>query len=328
MASPFVTFGERAEEYLAAVRSGDPAEIKAKINAAFGELYAPGGGDAPAWTEVAKLKAPYRYGDLPTGVVLITCGVDVQKNRLVFVVRGWGARATSWLLDCDEFWGATEDDGVWNQLSNVMENNRYGGLPIRRTIIDSGYRPDKPERGPEHKVYEFCRRHQRLCMPAKGAASLSGKPLVVSPIEVTPKGGGAKYSIQLVRVNTDWAKLWLHERIRWPHETSTGEINPGAFFISQDTHDAYCMSMCSEARIAKPSGRALWVPRSRENHFWDCEALAYIGGTMLAVQRIPEGYKVPLPPQPKAAPPPQRRDGDGWLKSDSWLGSNSDWFGR
>ena len=44
--------------------------------------------------------------------------------------------------------GPTEEDEVWNQLSNLMENNRYGGLPIRLTLIDSGYRPDKPERGP------------------------------------------------------------------------------------------------------------------------------------------------------------------------------------
>lgn len=58
---------------------------------------------------------------------------------------------------------------------------------------------------------------------------------------MTPKGGGAKYSLQLVKVNTDWAKLWLHERIRWPHEKTDGTANPGAFYISQDTHDAYCM---------------------------------------------------------------------------------------
>src|SRR6185369_17117890 len=170
LASPFVTFGERAEEYLTAVRSGDPSEIKAKVNAAFGELYAPGGGDAPAWTEVAKLRAPYVMGDLPTGVVLITCGVDVQKNRLIYVVRGWGARATSWLLEHKELWGPTDEPDVWNDLSNFLETKEYGDQRILLTLIDSGFRPDKVERGPEHAVYEFCRRHRRLAKPSKGAA--------------------------------------------------------------------------------------------------------------------------------------------------------------
>src|SRR5947208_9151119 len=99
LASPFVTFGERAAEFLEAVALGEAGKIQGVMNAAFGELYAPGGGEAPAWAEVAKLRAPYRYGDLPTGVITITSGVDVQKNRLIYVVRGWGARGTSWLLE-------------------------------------------------------------------------------------------------------------------------------------------------------------------------------------------------------------------------------------
>lgn len=321
-----MTFGERAQEYLTAVRSGDPGEIKAKINAAFGELYAPGGGDAPAWTEVAKLRMPYSYGELPIGVVLITMGVDVQKNRLVYVVRGWGARATSWLLEYGELWGSTAEFEVWDALADLIENQTYGGLNIALTLVDSGYRPEKPDKVPEHMVYDFCLRHQRLAKATKGASTnLQGKPFHLSKLERTPNGTTAKYSVELIRVNTDWCKSWVHERIRWPIDQL------GAFNIASNTPDAYCQELVSEARVLEKNGRAKWVQLARNNHAFDAECLAYLAGYMLNVQRIPEGYNKPIGRRSQTAerpaPPPPRRD-NPWLKSDSWLGNNGDWFGR
>jgi phage terminase large subunit GpA-like protein len=308
LASPFVTFGERAEAYLDAVRSGDSDKIQTAINAGFGEMYAPGGGQAPDWKEVAKLRSPYKRGERPAGVVIITCGVDVQKNRLVYIVRGWGARGTSWLLDYDEIWGDTAEPGVWSDLSDFIENQRYGGQRIDLTIVDSGYRPDKEWKVPEHIVYEFCRRHQRIAKPSKGRASMRG-PLSVSRIEVKRDGKGAPYSIDLVLINTDWGKSWVHERVRWPIE------EPGAFHLYEDAPEDYCMALVSEARIAKPSGHATWVSRSRNNHAFDAEVMAYIAGYLMNAQRIPDGYQRRLPgveanrpasretPEPEQPPP-------------------------
>src|SRR4051812_8035906 len=59
LASPFVPWGKRAMAYLDAVRSGDREKMQTAVNAGFGELYAAGGGEAPAWTEVLKLQQPY-----------------------------------------------------------------------------------------------------------------------------------------------------------------------------------------------------------------------------------------------------------------------------
>ena len=52
LASPFVSFGERICVYLEAVAMGDQAEIQQSINAGFGELYTPGGGEVPEWAEI------------------------------------------------------------------------------------------------------------------------------------------------------------------------------------------------------------------------------------------------------------------------------------
>jgi phage terminase large subunit GpA-like protein len=107
-------------------------------------------------------------------------------------------------------------------------------------------------------------------------------PVILSKIEVNSRGRLAGYGLHLVRVNADWCKLWVHERIRWPPD------QPGAFHLPEDVTDDYCAQLISEVRIRKPSGRATWLQRSRENHCLDCEALAYAAGYLLNVQRIHE----------------------------------------
>jgi phage terminase large subunit GpA-like protein len=289
LCSPFVSFGQRAEAFLLATQSGDREKIQTVINAGFGELWAPGGGEAPEALEVARLRLPYKFRELPQGVRLLTAGIDVQRNRLVYVIRGWGARATSWLIEHGELWGLTDEPEVWSALSDLLEQP-IGRLRIRLALIDSGFRPNKVERGPEHVVYDFCRRHQRLCLPSKGYDTLRA-PVILSKVEVARTGRALLFGLQLVRINTDWCKLWVHERIRWPSD------QPGAFHLASDTSDDYCLQLVSEARIRKPSGRAVWVAQSRSNHYLDCEAMAYAAGYLLNVQRIreakPHSYPTP-----------------------------------
>ena len=144
LASPFVSFGERAGRYVEAVNSGDPEEVQTVINGGFGELWAAGGGDAPEWAEVARkgVEAAYRKGELPTGVMHLTMAVDVQKSRLIYVIRGWGAGATSWLIDCGTLHGETIEEPVWDDLADLI-TRPVCGMPIKLTFIDSGFRPGK-----------------------------------------------------------------------------------------------------------------------------------------------------------------------------------------
>jgi phage terminase large subunit GpA-like protein len=279
LCSPFVSFGERAEDYLLAVRSGDHGKTQTVINAGFGELWAAGGGDVPELAEVFRLKVPYSKLDVPAGVIALTCGVDVQKNRLVFVVRGWGAGGSSWLIDHGELWGATAEPEVWAKLTDVLESD-FSGKRIRLAIIDSGFRPNKLEGGAESIVYDYCRRMQRICRPSKGVETLAEGALKISKIEISPQGGKHKYGLDLIRINTDWCKLWIHERIRWPHD------QPGAFFLPQDVTDDYCMQLISEARVKSKLGKPTWVRRSHNNHYLDCEAMAYAAGYVLNVHRF------------------------------------------
>lgn len=149
--------------------------------------------------------------------------------------------------------------------------------------IDSGFRPDKPEQGNEHKVYELCRRYSWLCSPTKGK-DVQSPPYRVSKIEVKPDGRKALYSIDLVTLSSDFFKSLVMSRIRTPAD------QPGAFHVHEAVTQDYCKQLTSEARIVVV-GKPTWVKRSRHNHFLDCEALCAAIGYTLNVQRIPEGVE-------------------------------------
>lgn len=279
LASPFVTFGQRAETYQTALHSRESDKVQTAINAGFGEVYAPGGGEVFEWEQVAAHRAQYKRGQAPDGVRFLTLGVDVQKDRLVYIVRGWGGRARSWLIEEGELWGETAHPEVWEDLADLLTQT-WGGLAIRLGFIDSGYRPGKKFVLPINRVYEFCRRHTRV-YPSKGFASRS-RPITASRIEVKSDGGQQKFGLSLYLLDTDHWKSWVYERLGYPDDA------PGAWFIHEDATEDYCKQIVSEVRVIGPSGRAKWVPRSRHNHFLDAEAMAAACAHLLNVQRLRE----------------------------------------
>lgn len=295
LCSPFVTFGQRAKAYVTAKLANDEKEKQAVINTGFGECYAPGGGDVPEWQEVAKLKRPYRKGELPSGVRYLTLAVDVQKNRLVYTIRGWGAFATSWLIDFGELIGPTTEQAVWDELALLL-TSPIGDMSIWRCFIDSGFRPGKPITLPINKVYEFCRRFPRLVWPTKGRA-VQDKPLIMKKIEVTQRGDTKKYGLDLIWLDTDYCKSWVHERIRWEAES------PGAWYLPENTTDDYCKQIVAEARVKKPNGQPEWIARSRENHYLDCEALQAALAHMTSAHLLRPRDGEDVPPTPARATP-------------------------
>lgn len=320
LASPFVTFGERAARYLRALESGETDKIQTAVNAGFGECYdASQDADVPAWEEVLKHRLPYERGTVPSGGLRLFMAVDVQKFSLIYGIRAFGARGTSWLVDHGQLYGPTQDDEVWSALADLMLT-QIGGMQIEKVFIDSGFRPDKPDQGGEHKVYEFCRRFSWLCTPTKGK-DVMHPPFRVAKIEVKPDGKKPLYSIALTWLSTDFFKSLVMARLKTPMGVS------GAFYLHADAEEDYARQLTSEARIIE-DGKPKWVQRARDNHFLDVEAMLAAVGYTHNVQRIPEGVErevaevsgteaaVALPEgDPPPLPPPVTRDGGGGTRS-------------
>jgi len=197
-------------------------------------------------------------------------------------------------------WGETVQPEVWEDLAQLLTAPVDGHL-IKLAFIDSGFRPGKKEGVPVNRVYEFCRRFRRFAFPAKGSSVALRRPLVKSAIEVTQQGTAKKYGLELIRLDTDHWKSFVHERLKWPQD------QPGAWHIHNAVTEDYCRQLVAEARIRLPSGKPQWIERSRENHALDAEAMAAAAGFMLNVQHLRGGASPPAGPEaaePMAAPVP------------------------
>jgi phage terminase large subunit GpA-like protein len=174
----------------------------------------------------------------------------------------------------------------------------YGGMPISLALIDSGFRPDKPGEGPTNVVYDFCRRFRRFVKPTKGYDRLSA-PILRGKAKVTVPGNKLPVTLELVRLDTDFWKSRLHERLAWPEDQA------GGFMLSADATDDYCRQLVSEVRKVTPTGRPQWVRISRRNHYLDVEAMNEAAGHLLAAQKIPVGARRTVEgADHDAAPPP------------------------
>lgn len=280
LASPFMTWGERVKEILDARASGNESAEKAAINK-VGELWSPKPAIAVSEDDLrANIQSGFKIGMVPPAVIVVTIGADVQKNRIVYVVRGWGAQARSWLLDRGEIFGLTSQTEVWSRFSVFLQRT-YGGLPPAVCMIDSGFRPDKKEAGDYHRVYDFCRREFGLVHPTKGQARQS-VPIVKKPIEVTAEGNKAKFGIELFHVHTDHFKREWFSRLFRP----IGD--PGSVVFPEDVSsgdDDYLRQIVSEVRDDEGN----WHQVYSQNHFLDSEVLAGAGAFLFDVATIPEG---------------------------------------
>jgi phage terminase large subunit GpA-like protein len=70
-------------------RSEGPEHLKTFVNTVLGEPWKDRG-DAPEWQRLYARRETYAIGSCPAGVLFLTAGVDVQKDRLVYEVVGWG----------------------------------------------------------------------------------------------------------------------------------------------------------------------------------------------------------------------------------------------
>lgn len=303
LCSPWQSFGQRAAKYVRAILSASPGRIQAAINTAFGELYMVKG-EAPSWEIVAGLRRPYAFGDVPRGVQLIVAGVDVQGDRLVYVVRGFGYNFTSWMIEHGELWGDTEQEQVWEDLAQLLSTT-YEGRPIARMLVDSGYKPGG-KAAPVHMVYQFCRRFYGRAIPTKGRQQ-QDKPYKFADVD---QKGHERQPLKLMLVHTDHFKSWVHSRIAWPVE------HAGAWFVSQDASDEYCQQVVAEARLVTQSGRVFWHKLRTDNHYFDAEVLAATAAHLEQVHRLPrlgdEMLDAPEnddPPEQPGAPGPA--DGGG-----------------
>ncbi len=136
--SPWLGWKDIIQLFLDA--TGDTEKLKVVYNTRFGELWEDRGNLEDEDSFMAR-REEYP-AELPEGVLVLTCGVDTQVDRLEYEVVGHGHFGETWGIKRGMLMGRPGYPEVWEQLDDVIDHvYRFAdgyGLRISLTFVDEG----------------------------------------------------------------------------------------------------------------------------------------------------------------------------------------------
>lgn len=327
--SPWVTLGRMAREFLEAKRT--PETLKTWINTALGESYEEDAEKVDGHALSARVED---WGDkAPIEVLVVTCGCDVQPDRIEVERVGWGVDEQSWSLDHKIIYGDPSGPDVWKELDEYLLTNtvRIDGavLPVHATAVDTGGHNTQ-------EAYKFVRpRFRRRVYGIKG---MGGAGRLVWPKRASKNNKGR---INLFLVGVDAAKDAIYARLK------ITERGPGFCHFPKGREQEWFEQLTAEIVQTKyvkgfPT-RVYILPGGRRNEGLDCRVYAYAALQSLNVRwgrlKVAEskGQLADAPPEkPKPAeesppqPPPTPATKAGVLHSGPRRGRRirrSSWMG-
>jgi phage terminase large subunit GpA-like protein len=257
---------------------------------------------APDVEELARRAEDYPELTVPWGGLRLSCGVDVQGNRIALVVVAWGRGEESWRVYWGEIHGnpVDRDDPVWTELERFLfRGYRHASgaeLHIEKTTVDSG------DGNTSDAVYWFCRRH-------RGHGVMAGKGVetgeifrVPKPIDPSRSTKVSRYGLVIYQVGTERAKdliIGFGEhggRLRLSERTIDGAVStgrgPGRMHWYRDIREDYFPGITSEVKAplkGRPRGKLYWqVKQSVRNEPLDCEVYALHASRVMKVNLMTE----------------------------------------
>jgi phage terminase large subunit GpA-like protein len=242
--SPWKTWAEIASDWKAAKKSEET--LKAFYNTSLGLPYE-SMGDAPDWERLFKRKSAYKKNQIPNEVLFLTCGIDVQKDRLELEIVGWGTEKRSWSIDYRVIHGDTSQAKTFNELDSILSEtwvrDDESRLSILRAAIDSGYQTQN--------VYQWARRFsESRVIVVKGQESLNA--IFSMPKDIMKR---SKKSRPLARVWNVGVSVVKRELFSWFKLDEPGEADqsePFGFCHFPDEYgETYFKGLCSESENVK-----------------------------------------------------------------------------
>ncbi|MDD5449655.1 MAG: phage terminase large subunit family protein [Candidatus Omnitrophica bacterium] len=312
--SPWLSFSEVAAEFL---RSQSYPELLMNfVNSWLAELWQETH-DQTKPEELKKLCVAYKKGVLPDGVLVLTGGIDVQKDHFYVIIRGWGYEQESWLILAQRFETKQELIEVVFNTYYSFDNPDKQPLGVRLTCVDTGYRTDE--------VYELCRAYMDISRAIKGRDRIFSSPLHVSTIDKYPlTGQPIPGGLKLWHLDTSYFK----DKVTRLVKNSFLDIEEAKWHLYEKIPDEYLNQFCAEHKVLvldKKTGRTYeeWRPMTPNapSHFLDCEVYAAAAAEMLRVQdlRRDSGKRIYKSSSGK------ERDNYG---RGNWLNKKSNWLRR
>ncbi len=278
-----VTFGRMAAAYIES--RGDPKKEQNFDNNWRG-IKRQNKTKVPEWRSIgAKLRTTYPPLSVPPQAYFLTCGTDVQKDRIYYVVRAWGPGATSWRVDRGQIWQARDTNGnlVPDSELNALRDHVLmrewpvlgGGNPVgwpalrnRVTGIDVGF--------DTLRIHNWMRSQRGIDLRAVRGSTHNLTPFFqCNRVEKSARDGKVyEGGLNIWEINTHTYKFDLRQR--W----NSSPDQPGFWWLSSlppEEDEAYLRDITNEFERLKPSGKGTeWVCHDNQwrNDWWDCEVYA------------------------------------------------------
>lgn len=327
-ASPWRSWKKIVETFLDS--KDDPQKLKVFYNTILGYLWEDRGDLEDEDTMISRREDYGKREDgtpieLPDGVLVLTCGVDTQDDRLEYEVVGHGHYGETWGIKKGIIMGDPAYNEPWERLDDVIDHvyrfSNGRGLTISITFVDSG----------GHKtqhVYSQCRaRLQRRVFAIKGQGG-DGVPFTKPPSKVKIIiNGKAIGQAWLYSIGVDAGKAEIMSSLK------VQEAGPKYCHFPTGEGRGYDVKffsgLLSEKLVMKSErGRTRWawekIPGHERNEALDCRNYALAAFRTLdpdldAVERRLRGLETKT--QERAAPQQKRRSaikknsaamGDDW----------------
>ena len=268
--SPNATWEQLAREFLEV--KGDREQLQTFVNTVLGETFEDEYAASLTAEGLMAKRLPLEPGVCAAGVVLLTCGVDVQDNRLAVSVWGWGDGEEGYLVWHQEVYGDPTQAAVWEQLDAIRSTawsiDGGGELKIAQTAIDSGGHCTQ-------EVYRYVRERKGEQILAIKGSSQRNQQAIGKGSAVDYKAGGqvVKRGARVYMVGGDTIKTTLFGRLR--HQ----ENGPGSLHFNLSADEEYFRQITAEKqqiRYVKGHPVREWVKKNADrNEALDTMVYAY-----------------------------------------------------
>jgi len=283
------SWAKAVRQYLRAQAGGYDDETEEPLlqvfhNTVLGEAFEVQG-EQPQSDILSQRAEPYRLQTVPREALMLTAGVDVQGDRLEYLVQGWGRNEHQWTIDYGRIHGEPLDlgtDGPWAQLELLLERAypHAGGSTLRVTAmaVDSGFLTST--------VYLWARKWQHRHVLATKGQSEPGKPILGRPRlqDISHRGQVIKGGVKVWPMGSDIAKEQLYRAL---------EQQPGGFaqvHFPADLPDEFYEQLTAEKLLRKRTSRGErreWVLASgKRNEVLDLFVMARAAAEYAGIRRV------------------------------------------
>jgi phage terminase large subunit GpA-like protein len=300
--SPFVnaSWGNLVTEWLRV--KDDPLARQTFYNLVLGLPYQDRT-DAILEEHVLAARAELWPGEVPSGVGVLTCGMDVQADRVELEVVGWGKSEESWSIAHEVIEGDTSSSPLWDKVDGYLKSpfSRADGrqFEIMATCIDSGFQTQT--------VYGFCRdKIGRRVYAVKGESVTSASRNPIWPNK-RPSKKQKGYTPFVLGINA--AKDLLRSRLALAAPTTIGD-HPGVCHFPVDRDIGWYAQLIAERLVTKSTAAGrfrVWeLLPGRRNEALDCRVYAMAALQSLITQGLKLNARVNnLADEPPPLPKPE-----------------------